>query len=140
MAGHWLPKLSYRVHMVQQLGLTKDDLIPVIMKMNAANESPISILGAIIIRISGVDQQNNVIETKQMTYITKDSDTIFLCKSACIDLGMIPPDFPKIGAATSSDGESINPVTDDQLQIQHVQHLRAQTSPTHERPTVEASY
>ena len=41
---------------VQQLGLTKKDLIPVKMKMHAANDRPISILGAIILCISGVDQ------------------------------------------------------------------------------------
>ena len=91
---------------VQRLGLTKSDLLPVKMKMHAANDQPISILGAIILRISGTDQNDNVKETRQMTYITKDSNNIFLSKAACIDLGMISKDFPTIGATPSTDNHA----------------------------------
>ena len=86
---------------VQRLGLTKSDLLSVKMKMHAANDQPISILGAIILRISGTDQNDNVKETRQMTYITKDSNNIFLSKAACIDLG-ISKDFPTIRATPST--------------------------------------
>ena len=96
---------------VQQLGLVKNDLIPVKMKMHAANDKPINILGAVILRISGVDENNNFTETRQMTYITKDSNNIFLSKAACIDLGMISDNFPTVGGTSSSS----NPITDDQL-------------------------
>ena len=94
---------------VQRLGLTKSDLLSVKMKMHAANNQPISILGAIILRISGTDQNDNVKETRQMTYITKDSNNIFLSKAACIDLGMISKDFPTIRATPST----ANPIADN---------------------------
>ena len=93
---------------VQRLGLTKNDFIPVKMRMHAANDRPINILGVIIMRISGVDQNNNVTETRQMTYITKDSNSVFLNKAACIDLGMISENFPTVGGVSSS----INLITD----------------------------
>ena len=96
---------------VQQLGLTKNDLIPVKMRMHAANDRPINILGAIILRISGVDQNNNITETRQMTYITKNSNSVFLSKAACIDLGMISENFPTVVGLSSSS----NLITDKHL-------------------------
>ena len=87
---------------IQQLGLTKHDLLPANMKMHAANEKPINILGAVILRVSGTSPNNKVTETRQMTYVTNDSTNLFLSKTACIDLGMISCDFPTVGEVTNS--------------------------------------
>lgn len=40
------------VQVIHKLGLTKSDLIPLTMKMHAANNGGITILGATILRIS----------------------------------------------------------------------------------------
>ena len=82
---------------VRQLGLTEKDLIPVSMRMHAANNNNIKILGAAIIRFSGRSESGQVLETRQITYVTDSSDKIFLSREACEELGMITPNFPKIG-------------------------------------------
>ena len=73
---------------VQNLGLRKEDLIPVTMKMHAANNKVIHILGAAILHIYGTNKLGETVETHQITYITE-----FLSKQACTDLGMITENY-----------------------------------------------
>jgi len=81
------------IKVINKLGLKRDNLIPVTMKMHAANNNGITILGAVILRIFGKDQSGNLVETHQITYMTDASDKLFLSKEACIALG----NFPTIG-------------------------------------------
>ena len=67
------------------------------MKMRAANNIGINILGAAILRYIGTDNNGTTVETRQLTYITDNSDKIFLSKEACIALGMISETFPTVG-------------------------------------------
>ena len=87
---------------VRHLGLTEKDLIPVSMKMHAANNKGIKILGAAIVRYSGLSDTGQTVETRQITYVTDSSDKIFLSREACEGLGMISPSFPKIGEVQTS--------------------------------------
>ena len=90
------------IKVIYRLGLKDKDLIPVRMKMHAANNQGINILGAVILRISGRDSHGKVIETHQITYVTDNSDKLFISKEACISLGMIPESFPTIGEVRGS--------------------------------------
>ena len=85
------------IGVIGRLGLTRADLIPVTMKMNAADEKGINILGAAILRFSGIGKPGHSLETRQITYITDCSDRIFLSREACIQLGMISEAFPTVG-------------------------------------------
>ena len=87
---------------IRQLGLNERDLIPVSMRMHAANNNSIKILGAAVIRFSGKSQSGRTLETRQLTYITDSTDTIFLSREACEGLGMISPNFPRIGEVNTS--------------------------------------
>jgi len=84
---------------IQRLGINKKDLIPVTMKMHAANNQSIKILGAITLRITGKNQYGELKETRQFTYVTNDSNKFFLSRSACVDLGIISETFPTVGEA-----------------------------------------
>ena len=53
---------------------TQNELIQVNMKMHAANNKGVMILGATILRISVKDDQGRHVETRQMTYVTDNSD------------------------------------------------------------------
>ena len=88
------------VKILHHLGLQVSDLIPVTMKMHAADNKAIKILGATILHMSAKDTNTKVLETRQMTYITDCSDKLFLSREACANLGMIPKDFPTIGGVT----------------------------------------
>ena len=84
-----------------RLGMTADDLIPVSMKMHAANGKGINIIGAAILRFSGKSPNGEPRETRQITYITDNSDILFLSREACIALGIITTRFPTVGEVTS---------------------------------------
>ena len=102
------------IKVINRLGLKREDLIPVTMKMHAANNKGITILGAAILRFSGKDNSGKLTETRQITYVTDTSDKLFLSKEACISLGMITANFPTIGetatnqtAATAADPDDM---------------------------------
>ena len=75
------------------------------MKMNAANNQSIKILGAVILHISGRSREGEPRTTKQFTYVTNDSDKFYLSKGACIYLGMISDAFPSIGETAALDNK-----------------------------------
>ena len=95
--------------LIQRLGLSTSDLIRVSMKMHAANNDAIEIIGAVILRFSGESIDGAILESRQVVYVTKDSNKLFLSREACIDLGIISPEFPKIGEASKPNScEQIN--------------------------------
>ena len=85
------------------MGLSKRDMIPVTMRMKAANNGDIAILGAILVRVRGFDRTGAAVETKQMCYITDGADRIFLNRDALTDLQVVSADFPTIGESTRSE-------------------------------------
>ena len=85
---------------VAALGVTENDLIPVSLRMHAANNEGISILGAVALRFSGCNPQGQTVETRQLTYVTKSTDTLFLSREACSVLGIISDRFPAVGVAS----------------------------------------
>ena len=104
------------IKVLHKIGLGQCDLIPVNMKMHAANNKGIVILGAIVARLSGKDCENREVETRQVIYITDSSDRFFLSKEACVALGMISENFPTIGEITGSVSDSIESPLDDSKQ------------------------
>ena len=84
---------------LRRLGLNQKDLIPVTTRMHAANNSDIKILGAIILRFSGTSQSGQTSETRQIVYITNDSNKLFLSRETCTALGIISGNFPTVGEA-----------------------------------------
>ena len=67
--------------------------------MYAANNHGIKILGAVILRVSGPSKSGKVLETRQITYVTNDSNKIFLSRVACTEQGLITESFPTVGEA-----------------------------------------
>lgn len=90
------------------LHLTERQLIPVSMKMTAANKQQIHILGALPLRISGLSTDGQPLETRQVVYFTESTDRMFLSRQACIDLALISKDFPLIGETHDSTAELID--------------------------------
>ena len=70
--------------------------------MNAANNKAINILGAVVVRLRS--KQQDTTETRQMIYITTDTNKMFLSREACAALGIIQKDFPHI---TLTDSKSV---------------------------------
>ena len=83
--------------LIEQLGLSNKDLISVNMRMHSADNHDIPILGASILRLSGNDQSGGKRTSRQIVYITHSTDKLFLSREACVDLGIIPAQFPIVG-------------------------------------------
>ena len=47
------------------LGLYESDLLPVTLRMHAANSNGIKILGAVVLRFSGQSHPGKILETRQ---------------------------------------------------------------------------
>ena len=69
--------------------------------MKSANRSPISIDGAILIRLSGRTADNRVIEAAVMVYISPDANTFYLSMEAMIQLQIVPSSFPQVGGVAN---------------------------------------
>ena len=93
-------------YILKRMGLTSDDLIPVKMKMHAANNGGINIIGTVILRFTGNTASGTALDTRQITYITDSNDKVFLSWEACIALGMISANFPPIGETLDMPPES----------------------------------
>lgn len=85
------------VALLHTLGLTKQNVIPVKMKMTAANNKSIGIIGALPLRITGTSPSGLKLVTHQLVYFTDDSSRLFLSKQACTALGIISRNFPTVG-------------------------------------------
>jgi hypothetical protein len=56
----------------------------------------------VILRFSGQSNTGQTLETRQIVYVTPDSDKIFLSREACSSLGLISRELPTIGSAAST--------------------------------------
>ena len=63
------------------------------LQMTAANGNNLDIIGAIALRLSDSTSQGGI-ETRQIVYICRDTSDFFLSRGACVELGIVPPDFP----------------------------------------------
>ena len=88
---------------LHRLGLRESDLIPVTLRMHAANNNGIKILGAAILRFSGQSNSGQILATRQLVYVTSDTDKLFLSREACTALGMITKNFPSVGEMNKED-------------------------------------
>ena len=70
--------------------------------MHAANNSGIRILGAVILRFTGTTEPGLNLATRQIVYVTNDSDRLYLSRETCKDLGIISERFPTLGEALVS--------------------------------------
>ena len=89
---------------VKKLDVSIEDLIPVTIKMQTANNENIHIIGATILRLSGKSRKGEERFTRQIVYVTDSIDKLFLSWEACVDLGIIPNTFSTIGGAVPGTG------------------------------------
>ena len=80
-------------------GFKNADLLPVKRTMRAANMEEIEIAGAVFIRLSGTDTSGNKHTAPIMAYVSPSTEKFYLSREALVQLGVIPKNFPKIGAA-----------------------------------------
>ena len=83
-------------------GFKDCDLLPVRRTMVAANSEKIKIVGAIFVRMSGVDATGTKHTAPIMAYVSPSTQKLYLSREALIQLGLISRNFPKVGAVVES--------------------------------------
>ena len=67
--------------------------------LNTVTKQGVDIAGGILLTITGTNPLTGVSRcTRQLAYVSKLVSIPYLSKEACLDLGMIPKDFPSIGS------------------------------------------
>ena len=90
--------------MVASMGISLDDLFPVKAKIGGPSAEPITILGGVILELAGTNKQTGVRYTShQLFYVSTVCKHIYLSLDTCIALGIVPVDFPQVGAFLSTD-------------------------------------
>ena len=128
------------IKIIQRFGPREKYLIPVTMRMYATNNNGIKIIGATILRFSGRSTSGKTLETRQITYITNESDNLFLSREACMALGIISQKFPTVGEALSPTTLS-SPISAEAIPPTNVNpsHMRDSTSTVDATPPNNAN-
>lgn len=104
------------IKVLHRLGFNRADLIPVTMKMHAANNKGINILDAIIL-LQGTNKHGRPVETRQLTDLTYNSDKLFLSREACVALKIIFETFQTIGENSDNQDSMNSAVTNKQKKL-----------------------
>ena len=105
------------MYAIRQLGLTKDDLIPVTMTMTGVTNDGIPILGAAIIQFSGTTPSGVKRTTRQLVYVTETTSNVFLSREGCTELGLISRSFPTIGEVPAELTATVSHQSQSQSQV-----------------------
>ena len=71
---------------IAKLGLSRQSLIPVTTQMKSADCSRMRLLAATFIELYGKNPNRDTITTKQMVYITPNTEAFYLSRKGCEDL------------------------------------------------------
>lgn len=104
------------IKVLHRLGFNRSDLIPVTMKMHAANNKGINILDAIIL-LQGTNKHGRPVETRQLTDLTDNSYKLFLSREACVALKIIFETFQTIGENSDNQNSTNSAVTNKQKKL-----------------------
>ena len=89
---------------LHKIGLTRSDLFKVRHTVYAANRTPITIDGAVFLRIGGTSTGSA--QTGAMVFVSPDATGFFLSEQVLKELGIIPENFPEIGSSSDVSGAS----------------------------------
>jgi len=78
-------------------GFKMSDLSQVTLSLNAANKSPIRIVGAFLAIFKGHSADGDAISCRSMVYVSRDVTTLYLSYDTMVDLGIVNHSFPTIG-------------------------------------------
>ena len=89
---------------MQQLNLTKKDLLPVKLRMRAANGGQFKILGAILMRLTNPRTNSS---TGEMVYVSPDVSKFYINRETLEELEMYVCTFPALNASMTMDPQDV---------------------------------
>ena len=86
------------------LKIKADTIFPVETSMQGASEVHIMVDGGILLRITVFDEKTNITRhSSQLAYVSSHVRVPYLSLGACIDLGLVPVNFPTVGSCDKPD-------------------------------------
>ena len=86
------------VDLLNRLGVSLVELVVPELRIAAADNAGLQVLGAVFVTITGVGG----IGRGQMVYIARGISELFLSQSVCLELGLISSDFTQVGEYRST--------------------------------------
>ena len=111
---------------LSELNIQPDSIFRLQARIEGASSEPITLIGGIIVEISGESDSGQVISTLQLMYVSKAVKQVYLSLDACVGLQVVPQDFPKIGSCPptiSNHLEAIN-ATISRMEGMSAQHTK----------------
>ena len=92
------------VEVIKSMGISIPDLFPVRSKIGGPSAEPIAILGGVILQLKGMHgETGNTHTSHHLFYVASSCKNIYLSLDTCMAIGVVPPDFPKVGAFLEPD-------------------------------------
>ena len=84
------------------LGVRSSDLLPIATHLNTVTGAPVDPIGGILLEFSGYHPISSVKRiSRQLAYVSTTIPYQFLSREACLDLGLVPKDFPSVGSCNA---------------------------------------
>ena len=87
--------------LLAEMGVKETELLPCTTKIVAANSAGMDVIGCIPLQVYMKGQED--LHTRQLGYVARNADKLFLNKAALRDLGALPKYFPKAGMFTNAE-------------------------------------
>merc|ERR1711888_105772 len=87
------------------LGLKKKDLLSTAVGLECANKEDANVLGVFIGKVQAKDDRGNTITVQSLVYVMKHGGDL-LSREVLRELGVLPPEFPKVGQFSAGQGET----------------------------------
>ena len=89
---------------LNSLKIRPETIFPVETSVQGASYVPIMVDGGILIKITAYDTTRKITRhSLQLAYVSRHVKVPYLSLSACIDLGLVPADFPTVGSCDKLD-------------------------------------
>lgn len=98
--------------LLENMNVKPDSIFPVSTRLNGASNAPIIVEGGILLNITATNKNNGISRTShQLCYVSRHVSVSYLSFSACVDLGLLPSNFPEVGSCDTSTPASVQSLT-----------------------------
>ena len=95
--------------LLSQMGVKPDSIFPIQTKVQGDANSPLMVDGGFLVVITARNETTGIVRsTRQLAYVSAAVKVPYLSFDACVDLGLIQPDFSQVGSHDESAPAMIN--------------------------------
>ena len=101
-----------------ELGIRPDTILPLQSRIEGASSEPISLIGGILVEVTGYTSEGRTMSCLQMMYVSRAVKRVYMSKDACIKLQVVPENFPLVGSCppetNQSESSLLSPINSNQ--------------------------